>query len=117
MNDLTVIAIGTTGAAGMVSGVIAALTMAWPTRPRWVPVLLAVLLGFLAQAAILFRIDNLVTPNLWIDAFLLGIPAGLSAIGINAANRSGDAARAQVEDSQQRAAAVDDRPQGPQVNL
>jgi hypothetical protein len=97
MNDLTVIGLSTTGAAGIVSAAIAALTMAYPERPRWLPVLLAVALGFGVQAMILFRIDNLVTPNLWIDSFLLGIPAGLGAIGINSANHSGDQARYEAQ--------------------
>lgn len=97
MNDLTTIGLATTGAAGFVAAMVAGLTMAWPERPRWLPVLLAILLGFAVQAMIIFRLDNVITPNLWIDAFLLGIPAGLGAIGINSTNRSGDAARTDAQ--------------------
>lgn len=79
--------------SAFVTVVISALTKAKPDRPDWLPVVLALILGPLCYFAALYRRDHLVNWDVVIDALFWGVPAGLGAIGIHAANHSADTER------------------------
>jgi RsiW-degrading membrane proteinase PrsW (M82 family) len=79
--------------AAFVTAVISGITKGWPSRPDWLPVLLAFVLGMLCYATALYRRDHVFSADVVIDAIFWGIPAALGAIGIHSITVSGQDAK------------------------
>lgn len=90
----------TAAAAGITNGVVSAFTLAFPSRPRWMAFLAALLSGivlaFLAAAAYL-PANAPLDRQIIAQVIITGLGAGLAAAGLSITQSSATAAREQAQ--------------------
>lgn len=83
-------------ASGITNGLVNGLTLAWPSRPKYVAFLAALLVGIVAAilgAFAYFPPFEPFTRQTWAQVIIVGIGAGLAAAGLGVTQASAQSRR------------------------
>jgi hypothetical protein len=87
-------------ASGITNGIINGITMGFPSRPKWVAFVAALIIGIIAAAVGAFAYlppDLTFNRQVWAQVVIVGIGAGLAAAGLGVSQASAQSKREEAQ--------------------
>lgn len=79
--------------------IVDGISIAWPTRPSWVPIPTAFVLGVAVIALLQVATNVQLTPSAWAQTVLAGIASGAGAAGLTATSNTAQSKRSDAKDA------------------